>query len=271
MTPTRDGGSFRFIHAGTLAGRLVADDPFKPYLCPLRTPAGHDVTIAMPGDHRHHKGLMYALRAADLNFWEENPGSADCGVQRIVDATPSAAGLRLSIRWEALDGSRATCDEIRTIACRHVPDRNAFLWSWHSHRTALRDHQLIQSEWSARLPDGRRINYHGLGIRLPWSWSFPGDAFNGVETDGTPSTAGDACGCSAREVAWWGLIDGHWSPPRARVAFRQDLGFSWFTLKGGFAYLATGPSALGTIGVPAGSIQEESYAVEVADIPAPHA
>ena len=29
------------------------------------------MSLAMPHDHPHHKGLMYALRTPHVNFWEE--------------------------------------------------------------------------------------------------------------------------------------------------------------------------------------------------------
>ena len=48
--------------ASELPGLYVLDDPFKPYIHPLKTPAGHTVSLAMPHDHPHHKGSMYALR-----------------------------------------------------------------------------------------------------------------------------------------------------------------------------------------------------------------
>jgi hypothetical protein len=258
-----------FHGAKGLAGRLVLDDRFKPYVCPLRTPEGHDVTLRMPCDHRHHKGSMYALRCVDLNFWEEEDGKADCGVERVVGRRMLENGVELDLHWARQDGALATYDEVRTLRCREVPERRSYVWTWTSQRTALRDHQLIQSGWTIALPDGRKINYHGLGIRLPWSWAFGGNSFNGTEIDGAASAPEDAVGTTVKEVAMWGLIDGHWSPPCARVALRQNHGFAWFVLKGDFAYLAAGPTAAGPLDVRAGQTFAETYEIEVSDITPP--
>lgn len=260
------------FHAGDcVAGEMVLDDPFKPYLHPVRSPAGHEVTVAMPGDHRHHKGLMYALRCPDVNFWEENPGSGSCGVQEIQGNETSQHGeeviLQQSILWREEGGGLETYREKRTIGCRLRGDEKAFVWRWESQRKALRDHILQKSEWSLEVPDGRKINYHGLGIRLPWMWAFGGDTFNGVEIAGKPIDPLAACGTSGPEVTWWGRIDGHWDSPMAAVTLRQPAsqGFTWFVLKGDFAYLAVGPSNAEERVVKAGESINESYEIIVED------
>ena len=60
-----------FHHGAVLAGRYAYRDPFKPHVHPLNTPMGYTVSLRSPHDHPHHKALMYALRASDVNFWEE--------------------------------------------------------------------------------------------------------------------------------------------------------------------------------------------------------
>lgn len=259
-----------FVAGGAVAGRYVLDDPFKPYLHPLRTPDGHVVTDCMPGDHRHHKGLMYGLRCADLNFWEEPLGTDEAGVQTQIAIEPlsagaGAAGLRQRLRWQHESGGRATYDEIREISCRHDRERRAFVWTWSSRRVALRAHRLIKSEWSLGLEDGRAINYHGLGIRLPWMWAFHDERFNGAERAGSSRPWKGLNGETGPEVGFWGRIDGYWSPPEAAVTMRQEQGFGWFVLKGDFAYLATGPTCLDELEVTAGQTFDETYEVVVQD------
>ena len=63
--------SVDFHHGAVLAGRYAYRDPFKPHVHPLNTPMGYTVSLRSPHDHPHHKALMYALRASDVNFWEE--------------------------------------------------------------------------------------------------------------------------------------------------------------------------------------------------------
>lgn len=189
----------------------------------------------------------------------------------VADPDPSrAAALAADFQAPvfAEDGAMATYHEIRTLRCRQDTAGRSYVWTWRSQRAALRPHRLIQSEWSLPASGDRKINYHGLGLRLPWAWAFSGDRFNGTERDGVACAPGDALGTTGSEVAMWGLIDGHWTPPRARVALRQDLGFAWFVLKGDFAYLAVGPSNAGPLDVAAGQRFDESYEIEVADLPA---
>jgi hypothetical protein len=265
-----DADAAVFSSGGVVAGRYALSDRFKPYLHPLRTPAGHLVSDCMPADHRHHKGLMYGLRCADLNFWEELPGTDQAGVQaslsvEAMEAGPGAAGLRQRLRWQHESGARATYDETREIVCRRDDERRAFVWIWRSRRVALRAHRLIKSEWSLPLEDGRRINYHGLGIRLPWMWAFKGEQFAAVERAGSVVPWREANGDRSPDMGFRGPIDGHWEPPVGAVAIRQEHGFGWFVLKDGFAYLATGPTWLEERELDAGHVSEETYEIVVQD------
>lgn len=269
MTVEQNSKAVTFATAGMPAGRYVLDDAFKPYLHPLQTPDGHVVTDCMPMDHRHHKGLMYALRCADLNFWEELPETEQAGIQRSLSVEPLRTdrgnGIRQQLRWEHSSGERPTYDETREIVCRHEPGQRAFVWTWSSRRTALRTHRLIKSEWSFEVPDGRKINYHGLGIRLPRSWAFPGDGWNGVECNGTPKPWREACGTTDRQVGLWGKTDGHWIPPVAAVSICQDHGFGSFILMEGFSYLSVGPSNLEELDIQEGQTFSECYQIIVQD------
>jgi len=269
MKTTMDARSVVFSENGLEAGRYVLDDPFKPHIHPLRTPKGHLVSDSMPADHRHHKGLMFALRCQDLNFWEEEPDGDECGVQisrslRAVEGV-NGGGIRQELRWQAKHGGRATYDEVREIFCRYDAEKSGFEWTWNSFRTSLRPHRLVKSPWSAPLEDGTRINYHGLGLRLPWMWAFSGDHFCGVEVDGKATDPRQACGSSGPGVTWWGRIDGHWSPPVAAVTFRQEHGYTWFVLKEDFAYLSVGPSNREELDVFEGQEFRETYQVLVQD------
>lgn len=258
-------GRVIFREGAAVAGEYVIDDRFKPHFRLLNTPAGHNTVVVSPGDHRHHKGLMYGLRCSDINFWEEDPGTGHCGIQQVVQTELLEGGIRQELLWKELDGGLETYHEERFISCCHRPEAAAFHWTWTSRREALRDHRLIKSEWSCELPDGRKINYHGLGIRLPWMWAFGGNTFTGVEVGGTAAEPVEACGSNGRAITWWGRIDGHWEPPLAAVTMRQDQGFSWFVLKGDFSYVAVGPSNEHEVKVSRGEIPTESYEVIVQD------
>lgn len=259
--------SATFLEGSQVAGICVLNDPFKPYLHPLKTPNGHTVSQAITVDHRHHKGLMYALRCADMNFWEEDPGEASCGIEKILKIEIQGDALILDLLWEQEKGGKETYLEQRTISCRYLPERKAFLWTWKTHREALRDHRLIKSQWSIKLPDGRTVNYHGLGLRVPREWSWGEDKICGFEKDGKYISAEAACGTTGPEMTLWGKMDGFWSPPAASVTMRQNHGFGWFTLKGGFSYISAGPSNLEEQDIKTGQTFDETYEVEVADRP----
>ncbi|MCC5835196.1 MAG: PmoA family protein [Opitutales bacterium] len=256
----------RFSDTEVPAGVYVLGDSYKPYLHPLQTPAGHCMTMAMPGDHRHHKGLMYALRCADLNFWEESPEADDCGIQVSEEISAEGNTLRQQLLWQRQDGELKTYRELRTIACRRSSDGRSYVWTWKSRREALRDHRLVASDWAMKKADGTRVNYHGLGIRPPWMWRFSGELFNGIERDGRPATADEVSGNGAQTVRWWGTIDGYRDPPRCAITMTQKMGYAWFALKEDFPYLSTGPSILDDISVRKGFVFDETYQIRVEDL-----
>jgi len=264
MTLKQTDQHILFSEGGMEAGLLILNDRFKPYLHPVRTPEGHVVSDAMPCDHRHHKGLMYALRCADVNFWEEGD-SPDVGVQKVCDIRVGGDSVELDLLWLGCAGGMETYRETRTISCRHEPNRRAFVWTWTSRRRALRNHRLIKSEWSAKLPDGRVINYHGLGIRLPRSWAFDSPPQAGALLCGQPVPGDEAMGSTQPEVGLYGRIDGFWEAPSASVTIRQTHGFAAFALRGGFAYLSVGLSNLSELDIPADAETTEHYEIEVAD------
>jgi hypothetical protein len=72
-----------------------ATNQFKPYVRELYTLSGENVLRDAPPDHKHHHGLMYAIRINGTNFWEERDAP---GVERPVKllshgVSKSKAGL----------------------------------------------------------------------------------------------------------------------------------------------------------------------------------
>jgi len=259
------GTGIHFRAGERLAGLYVLDDPFKPHFAVLNTPDGHNVAVVSPPDHRHHKGLMYGLRCADLNFWEEDPGTGACGIQQILSTKPIASGFTQELLWREESGGLQSYRERRTITCRNIPEKSAFEWRWHSRRESLRAHRLIKSPWSAVLQDGRSINYHGLGLRLPWAWAYPGETTAGIEIDSFPADAPHVMGSSGPAVTMWGLMDGQWSPAKCAVTIHQSGGGTWFVMRQPFAYIAVGPSNAQEMDVREGDCFDDIYTITVAD------
>ena len=133
MTLDFSPGDVTFRLGDSVAGVYRFADEFKPHIHPLRTPRGHNVTSASPHDHKHHKALMYALRAEDVNFWEEVPTlpTEVPGVERhtgfadVVSCGPEV-GFSETLRWSAQDGSLESFQEIRRIVCGHDPAQRTF-------------------------------------------------------------------------------------------------------------------------------------------------
>jgi len=236
---------------------------------PLYTGRGCCATDAMPFDHRHHKGVMYALRCADQNFWEEDDDQAECGMQKVTDVHLNEAGhsITLDLLWTSYNEPRVqTYRELRTITC--TPSEYGFRWTWRSQRTALRDHRLIKSEWSMEDRRGIKINYHGLGIRLPRSFAV-GEEGNthGFESNGVDMPAEEGHGSVTQNALMWSLIDGYWDAPKVSVRLEQESDFTLFALRAPITYLAMGPSNLEEIDVKTGQTFDETYHVTVEDIP----
>lgn len=254
---------------GRPVGTYVLDDDFKPYLHPLHTPAGRVISAAITHDHKHHKGLMYALRPRDVNFWEERatlPGEVvGRQVQTSLDFDASGNGFTQELHWAAEDGSLASFNEVRRISVSDMGDR--YVWTWSTSLTPLRDMVLVQSQWSIPNAAGNPINYHGLGLRMVRS-------FGGMRTsaklsiDGRDMEFQDGLGETPSSVTVIGAFDGTWPPPRAGVTIEQEQSYALFCLRDPFAYLAFGPSNAAELPLSKGQIINETYRIAIFDAPA---
>lgn len=234
----------RFRHGDVEVGRYVLDDPFKPYLHPLRSVDGDIASLAMAHDHRHHKGLMFSLQTDRANFWEETPRESApvVGRQIGVGIHPTkdndAVGFEQTLEWRS--DAETVFTEVRRVLCTVANE--TVIWHWSTRLQAKTDVTLEQSEWSAALPGGGKVNYHGLGLRFPRALEVAGDATSAV-IDATTTSPEDALGSTAHEVGISGPLDGTWPPRRIEVRFRQiDRSDTFFTLGSPLTYLAVGPS-----------------------------
>lgn len=269
-------GDIAFRLGDALAGIYRFADEFKPHIHPLRTPRGHTLTSASPHDHKHHKALMYALRAEDVNFWEEVatlaaevPGvEMHTGFDEVISCGREA-GFTETLRWAALDGSLASFDETRKVRCRHDPAQRAFVWTWSTKLVALRDLHLVQSQWSHGLADGTKVNYHGLGVRL--RRDFGGMTRNHelhLDGAGFREKFQSQMGARPRSVAFIGSIDETWPVERAGVRFEQSVeqGNALYVMEDYIPFMALGPTNLAPLRLTAGEVIMESYTVTVFDI-----
>jgi len=267
---------------GRLAGRYHHTDPFKPFIHPLNSPQGHCVSLARPHDHRHHKGLMYALRIPELNFWEEVstlPGEGVGRERHIAFADVRESGREIgfteTLVWEPAAGGAAVFDETRRVTCRR--DGAAFVWTWETTLRVRRATTLIQSQWSRVNAAGQKINYHGLGLRL--CREFGGDTRNNAlqlddgpvqwNRNAKPFDFATAMGATPARVTFTGHIDGTWPVPRIGVTMTQEQKNALFIFDTPFAFLALGPSNLAERPIAAGAVLHERYTVTVEDLSTP--
>jgi hypothetical protein len=258
----------------TVAGFYRHTDEFKPHIHPLRTPRGHCVTSASPHDHKHHKALMYALRAEDVNFWEEvaTLPTEVPGVQRHIDFSEivsrgSQVRFTEKLHWSAQDGSLPSFDEARKITCLHDPAARAFVWTWATRLTALRPLHLVQSQWSHGLPDGTKVNYHGLGIRF--RRDFGGMTRNHeLRVDGAvfKEKFQQQMGARPKEVTFIGSLDETWPVERAGVTFQQRQDNTLYIMEDYIPFMGLGPTNRAPLKLAAGKTIEESYTVTVFDV-----
>lgn len=261
---------------GTLAGRYNYTDAFKPYMHPLQSPKGHCVSLVSPHDHKHHKGLMYALRTPELNFWEERstlPGETVGRERHVAFAerreSGDEVGFTETLSWEPLEGGEAIFDETRRVSCRR--EGAGFVWRWEATLKARRATRLIQSQWSHKKPDGSKVNYHGLGLRMRREFGG-GTKNNALQLDAGPVEWNrgkfeftSAMGATPARVTFIGSIDGIWPTPRVAVTLGQAQRNGLFVMENPFALFALGPSNLAERPVAAGEVLREQYTVTVAD------
>jgi len=95
--------------------------PLKPYVQEFYSPAGVNVLRDNVADHLHHHGLMFAVRANDVDTWHEMQGAgaqADRGfigieAGRLDD--PSTARFTQRLDWKLPDQDKVAMRERRTI------------------------------------------------------------------------------------------------------------------------------------------------------------
>jgi hypothetical protein len=260
-----------FACGEVLAGRYWYSDPFKPHIHPLNTPGGYTLSLRGPHDHKHHKGLMYALRAADVNFWEEYSSSEreKVGRQRHDEFTAiisegAEVGFEEQLTWLAEDGSLETFLERRSLRCLFTKATlHSFHWKWTTELVAKRDVVLTVSPWSVANSLGQPINYHGLGLRLRRDFGCTGGNLLLLDDKPVPFTEG--LGSRPKEATFLGSIDDTAPVQRAGVRFTGGLISALFVSENPFAFISLGPTVLGGMKLSCDQSLKEAYTVSVFD------
>jgi hypothetical protein len=139
------------------------DTLFKPYVKELFTPAGLNVLLDSPNDHKHHHGLMLAYKVDGINYWEETENSGRQKSLEISEIYSSSerssgeAGFSTTIHWIGPEGGTVALKENRTIRGEFSPRLEANLFDWQS-RILISD-----SKSPVQLAGA---HYNGLGLRF---------------------------------------------------------------------------------------------------------
>ena len=145
--------------------------PFKPYVAQLFSPAGTQVLRDSPSDHKHHHGLMFAVWADGVNFWEEKPDSGKenhRGLRPFGEACydrPSAEGFSEQLDWTAPNGD-ILLNESRKLTVYNDPTLGATLLTWTTQLQPAAGKQEVKLGGA---------EYNGLGMRFPQSMDITGD------------------------------------------------------------------------------------------------
>ncbi len=123
----------------------------KPYAAQMFTPAGLAVLRDSPHDHVHHHGLMFAIAADGVNFWEENEG---CGRQVEIAFTGGGDRLQQQLDWTDSAG-KVRLRETRTVRIEPAEGFTLVTWSTRLHAPT----NTVRSVLSGG-------HYHGLGARF---------------------------------------------------------------------------------------------------------
>lgn len=186
----------------------------KPYIHPLRTLAGNQVSGYRPNDHRWHKGLqMTASHLSGQNFWGGNCYVHGEGYLRLpervgsmrhdgfpaLDVEEDRFDLAEELTWIA-NGGQEWAREERGITV-HSVDEEAGSWAldWSIRLTNIRDEPL---RFGSPTTAGRDMaGYTGLQWRGPRDFTG-GDAFG-------PDDEKDAAGLMGTQGPWLAFTAEH--------------------------------------------------------------
>jgi hypothetical protein len=219
-----------------------ATNQFKPYVRELYTLRGENVTRDAPPDHLHHHGLMYAVYANGINFWEER---GTPGVERHVElplkvTTMGANGLPTASFTELIQWLSPSNPPASDPAAAAVLNERRTLTV-----TVDEENQEVALRWDSEFqvgPNASKVsihgpNYDGLGIRLPESFNHVAKFQNSADQAYTAKDTHDVT------TARWTSVSGQMGGRDVMLVMfgcadnaRGDTAF--YTMLDPFAYLS---------------------------------
>ncbi|MET7401886.1 PmoA family protein [Dactylosporangium sp. NPDC005572] len=266
----RGGELFRYVHRPWDAR---VESP-KPYLHPIRTLSGREVSLYRPHDHVWHKGLSIALSNVGRdNFWGgptylrdlggyaqlPNNGSQVHAGFEAMSADDAAVLLVQRLDWTAEHGGPVLAER-RRLAVTVRPDAGA--WRLEV-ATELRNVSGADLAIGSPETEGRAgAAYSGLFWRGPRSFS------GGTVRTPAAEGADELNGTSAPWLAFTGRHDEDGASSTLVFADHPDNPghpTPWFVRSGVYAVVCPAPFALRPVELAAGTTLALRYAVVVAD------
>ncbi|GAA1973787.1 PmoA family protein [Microbacterium pumilum] len=281
LSISQDGGAAIAVsdgHTELFRYTYVPDTPQfespKPYLHPLRTRAGHLVSLFRPHDHVWHKGIAWSLPVVgDENFWGgptyvrdqgyvqlPNDGAqAHLGVEALAVGADGVARFAHDLEWITQAGDRLFTER-RAIGARVVGEDSWVL----TVETAMKNVSASDIAIGSPTTKGRdNAGYGGLFWRGPRS--FTGGTL--VTASGTGS-GNDVRGQRHEWMGFAGRQDE--VDASSLIVMVDDVANphhppQWFARSEEFACLNPAPFFSEELVVPAGGTVEFRYGVGIAD------
>jgi len=180
------------IHDGAraLLDYRSAASPAKPYVRELFTPNGMQILRDQVSDHKHHHGLMFAVGANGVNFWEETAGAGTQKprgeVETVSDPFLGSPCTRIiqTLDWADVQGKQLLVErrEVGVAAItlsgtvgRPLARPDVTLALWTSELSPAAGVEAVKL-------DGH--HYYGLGMRFVQSMDTGGRFFNSSQLPG---------------------------------------------------------------------------------------
>ncbi|HEX6352044.1 PmoA family protein [Actinophytocola sp.] len=271
MELTDSGSAVTARHDGVELCRYVYRPPEpaiespRPYFHPVRTLAGHEVSIYRPPDHVWHKGIAWSLpNVGPQNFWGgptfvRGKGYVQLdnnGAMANRSLTVSGDRVDQELDWLTSDGSR-WFTERRRILLSIVDDA----WSL-TFTTAMTNVSDAEIRLGSPTTEGRpNAGYGGLMWRGPRS-------FTGGEVITPEGTGGDDL--MGIRVPWLAFLGRHRRRRMSTLVFvdaptNPGHPVEWFVRSTPFACVCPAPFFSATVPVAPEETLTLTYAVVVAD------
>ncbi len=211
------------------------DVAYKPYVDEFLTPGGINVLRDAPEDHKHHHGLMFAVKVDGVNFWEEHvaPGREQHRAFSSLEVDKRGdryvATFTEHIDWVNPGSQEVLLKERRTIQVPQVKDLGVSLLVWQSR------FELPPGKKSATLTGA---HYHGLGVRFLESMDT-GGRFRNADDKRGETVRGDERLAPSTWCAFGAQADG--KPVTVAMFGHPDNPrhpATWFTMAKPFAYMS---------------------------------